>query len=127
MAAIELGKKPMLDRDVFLRSTSTEAEDSGEEGRVEVSLFELIEAFRKILERVKEEEFHEVILDRLSVEEKVQEILSLLQRDKRSMAFHLLFPKEGRWDEVFGRQRSMTNFSIRRYFGPRLLLMAKSV
>ncbi len=93
-AAAELEKRPMLDRDVFLRSTPMEVEDAGEEERVEVSLFELIEAFRKILERVKTEEFHEVVLDRLSVEEKVQEILSLLQREKRSMAFHLLFPEQ---------------------------------
>ncbi len=93
-AAAELEKRPMLDRDVFIRSTSMEMEDTGEEEKVEVSLFELVEAFRIILERVKEEEFHEVILDRLSVEEKVQEILSLLQREKRSMAFHLLFPEQ---------------------------------
>jgi segregation and condensation protein A len=93
-AAAELEKRPMLDRDVFLRSTSMEVEDAGEEERVEVNLFELIEAFRKILERVKTEEFHEVILDRLSVEEKAQEIFSLLQREKRSMAFHLLFPEQ---------------------------------
>ncbi len=93
-AAAELEKRPMLDRDVFLRSTPMEVEDAGEEERVEVSLFELIEAFRKILERVKTEEFHEVVLDRLSVEEKAQEILSLLQREKRSMAFHLLFPEQ---------------------------------
>jgi segregation and condensation protein A len=93
-AAVELEKRPLLDRDVFIRSTSMEMEDTGEEERVEVSLFELVEAFRKILERVKAEEFHEVILDRLSVEEKVQEILSLLQREKRSMAFHLLFPEQ---------------------------------
>jgi segregation and condensation protein A len=93
-AAAELEKRPMLDRDVFLRSTPMEIEDAGEEERVEVNLFELIEAFRKILERVKTEEFHEVILDRLSVEEKAQEIFSLLQREKRSMAFHLLFPEQ---------------------------------
>jgi segregation and condensation protein A len=93
-AALELEKRPMLDRDVFIRSTSVEIEDAEEEGRVEVSLFELIEAFRRILERVKAEEFHEVLLDRLSVEEKVQEILSLLQKEKRSMAFHLLFPEQ---------------------------------
>jgi segregation and condensation protein A len=93
-AAAELEKRPMLDRDVFLRSTSMEIEDAGEEGRVEVSLFELVEAFRKILERVKKEEFHEVILDRLTVEEKIQEILSLLQREKRSISFHLLFPEQ---------------------------------
>jgi segregation and condensation protein A len=92
-AASELEKRPMLDRDVFIRSYPAEKED-GEEERVEVSLFDLLEAFRGILERFKAEEFHEVILDRLTVEEKVQDILSLLQREKRSMAFHLLFPEE---------------------------------
>jgi segregation and condensation protein A len=93
-AAAGLEKRPMLDRDVFIRSNPMGSEDVGEEERVEVGLFELVEAFRKILERVKTEEFHEVILDRLSVEEKVQEILSLLQKEKRSMAFHLLFPEQ---------------------------------
>jgi len=93
-AAAELEKRPMLDRDVFIRSTSMEIEDVGEEERVDVSLFELVEAFRKILERVKTEEFHEVILDRLTVEEKIQEILSLLQKEKRSISFHLLFPEQ---------------------------------
>ena len=93
-AASELEKRPMLDRDVFIRSNLIEIEDAGEEERVEVNLFELVEVFRKILERVKTEEFHEVILDPLSVEEKVQEILSLLQKEKRSMAFHLLFPEQ---------------------------------
>ena len=93
-AAGGLEKRPMLDRDVFIRSNPMESEDVGKEERVEVGLFELVEAFRKILERVKTEEFHEVILDRLSVEEKVQEILSLLQKEKRSMAFHLLFPEQ---------------------------------
>jgi segregation and condensation protein A len=92
--AAELEKRPMLDRDVFMRSTSTEIEEVGGEERVEVTLFELVEAFRKILERVKIEEFHEVILDRISVEERVQELLSLLQREKRSIAFHLLFPEQ---------------------------------
>ena len=93
-AAAELEKRPMLDRDVFTRSTPMETEDREEEKRVEVSLFELVEAFRKILERVATEEFHEVVLDRLSVEERVQELLSLLQRERRSMAFHLLFPEQ---------------------------------
>ncbi len=93
-AASELERRPMLDRDVFIRSASSERDDPEEGERLEASLFELVEAFRKILERVKLETFHEVILDRLTVEEKVQEILSLLQKEKRSMAFHLLFPEE---------------------------------
>jgi len=93
-AASDLEKRPMLDRDVFVGSTSMESKDTEEEEKVEVNLFELIEAFRKMLERVKAESFHEVVLDRFSVEEKVKEILSLLQREKRSMAFHLLFPEQ---------------------------------
>ena len=40
------------------------------------------------------ESFHEVTLERLSVEERIEEILSLLQRENRSIAFHLLFPEQ---------------------------------
>jgi segregation and condensation protein A len=90
-AAAELGKRPMLDRDVFIRWMLTETETPAEEGRMEVSLFELLEAFRQVLERMKPESFHEVNLERLSVEERIEDILSLLEKENRSMAFHLLF------------------------------------
>jgi segregation and condensation protein A len=93
-AAAELEKRPMLDRDVFIRLMPAETEKPAEEERMEVSLFELLEAFRQVLERMKPESFHEVILERISVEEKIEEILSLLQRENRSMAFHLLFPEQ---------------------------------
>ena len=93
-AAVELERRPMLDRDVFMRSAPVDTEEPPEEERVEVSLFELLEAFRQLLGRAKPEAFHEVILERVTVEEKLQEILSLLQKEKRSMAFHLLFPEQ---------------------------------
>ena len=93
MASTELGRRPMLDRDVFIRLASVEKQETEEE-RIEVTLFELIEAFRKVLERAKVEAVHEVILDRLTVEDKVQEILTLLQKENRSIAFHLLFPEQ---------------------------------
>lgn len=93
-AAAELERRPMLDRDVFIRLALVDDAEPKEEERIEVNLFELLEAFRQILERTKPEVFHEVILDRVTVEEKVQEILLLLQREKRSMAFHLLFPEQ---------------------------------
>jgi segregation and condensation protein A len=93
-AAAELEKRPLLNRDVFIRLMATEKERPAEEERMEVSLFELLEAFRQVLERMKPESFHEVILERISVEEKIEEILSLLQRENRSIAFHLLFPEQ---------------------------------
>lgn len=92
--AAELERRPMLDRDVFVRSALVDDGEGKEEERIEVNLFELLDAFRQVLERAKAEAFHEVILDRVSVEEKVQEILSLLQRENRSMAFHFLFPEQ---------------------------------
>lgn len=93
MAATELVQRPMLDRDVFVRLASGE-EEATEEERIEANLFDLIDALRKVLQRAKEESFHEVILDRLTVEDKVQEILLLLQQEKRSLPFHLLFSEQ---------------------------------
>jgi len=91
----ELERRPMLDRDVFIRLIPQEEEESpGEEERFDVSLFELLDAFRQVLERVKPEVFHEVVLERISVEERIEEIMSLLQKEKRSMAFHLLFSEQ---------------------------------
>jgi segregation and condensation protein A len=93
-AAGELEKRPMLDRDVFIRLDPEESGDDPEEERIEISLFDLLEAFRQVLERVKRETVHEVILEHLSVEDKIQEILTLLQRENRSLAFHRLFPEQ---------------------------------
>lgn len=93
-AAAELERRPMLDRDVFVRLIPEDTEAKEEEEAIEVSLVELLEAFRQVLERIKPEVFHEVILEHITVEAKIQEILSLLQKEKRSMAFHLLFQED---------------------------------
>jgi segregation and condensation protein A len=92
-AAAELVNRPMLNRDVFFRLASAE-EEAPEEERIEANLFDLIDALRKALERVKDETFHDVVLDKLTVEDKVREILLLLQKEKRSLPFHLLFPEQ---------------------------------
>ena len=91
-AAVELEKRPLLDRDVYARGVSQEEEP--EEEKVEVNLFELLEAFRRVLEKAKSEGTHEVILDPITLEQRIQEILSLLQQERRSMAFHTLFPEQ---------------------------------
>ena len=92
-ASQELERRPLLDRDVFTRPASQKREEPEEE-KIEVNLFELLEAFRQVLERAKIEAIHEVTLESITVEEKIQEILSILQREKRSMAFQTLFPEQ---------------------------------
>jgi segregation and condensation protein A len=93
-AALEMEKRPLLDRDVFVRLASPEPEEGPEEERIDANLFELLEAFRQVLKRVKPETVHEVILEHLSVEAKIQEILALLGKENRSIAFHRLFPEQ---------------------------------
>jgi len=92
-ASQELEKRPLLDRDVFTRPAPQEREEPEEE-KMEVNLFELLEAFRQVLERSKIEAFHEVTLESITVEEKIEEILLLLQREKRSMAFQTFFSEQ---------------------------------
>ncbi len=91
-AALELDKRPRLDRDVFIR-LNTEQDLKTPEERLEGNLFELIEAFRQVLERLKPERFHEVILDPLNVEDRIEEILTILRNENRSLAFHNLIPE----------------------------------
>jgi len=91
-AATELERRPMKDRDFFVRSVPEDVTEPREE-RFEVNLFELLEAFRQVLARVKSESVHEVQLEPITVEEKIEQILSLLQKEKRSIAFHHLFPE----------------------------------
>jgi segregation and condensation protein A len=93
-AALELEDRPLLDRNVFTRPVFQETEETEEEERVDVSLFELLEAFRKILDRARLETFHDVTLEPITVEEKIREVLSLLQKENRSMAFHTFFPDQ---------------------------------
>lgn len=93
-AAEELIVRPMLHRDVFVRASPSDPEfEEEQEERIEVTLFDLLEAFRQLLTRAKEEPTHEIVLDRITVEERIQEILTLLKEEKRSIAFHLLFPE----------------------------------
>jgi segregation and condensation protein A len=92
-AALEMEKRPLLDRDVFIRLTPAEPEEEAEEERIEVNLFELLEAFREVLKKVKPETVHEVILEHISVEAKILEILAILEKENRSIAFHRLFPE----------------------------------
>ncbi len=93
-AALEMEKRPLLDRDVFIRLAPAQPEEEPEEEEIEVNLFELLEAFREVLKKVKSETVHEVILEQISVEAKVLEILAILERENRSIAFHRLFPEQ---------------------------------
>jgi segregation and condensation protein A len=80
-AAITLCQGELLNRDVYIRDFAAPelGELKPEKEQLEVELFGLIEAFRRILATVPAETFHEVGAEGLSIADRINELLLLLQ------------------------------------------------
>jgi segregation and condensation protein A len=88
-AAAELEQRDLLTRDVFVRSP-TPTEEVGPRGFREVSVFELLGALKRIIDRLPQENVHEVALDKITVREKMTLLLETL-RAHGSVFFESLF------------------------------------
>jgi segregation and condensation protein A len=85
--ALNLDKRTLLDRDVFKRILpADENPDEPEEAMMEVSLFELIEAFKLVVVRIDKEDLLEIDTERISLSDRINEILEDLSREK-SLSF----------------------------------------
>jgi segregation and condensation protein A len=91
-AALCLNEQKLLGRELFARSFHSAELQSDEVHTepLELDLFALIEAFRGILAKAPHETFHEVCAESISIAERINEILSLLQ-EKEFLAFVELF------------------------------------
>jgi segregation and condensation protein A len=90
-AALTLAAREMLGRDTFVCTCPfPEVAPQSPEERVEVELFELIQAFRSVLDRVSEESFHEVGAESITIAERINDILTLLE-GKESLLLDDLF------------------------------------
>ena len=81
-AGMVIGARALLGREVFVRTATEPLLTTAQnvEGPLEVSLFELVDAFRLLLQRIPAESFHDVAPgDSLSIADCINEILSLLQ------------------------------------------------
>ncbi len=81
-AGMVIGARALLGREVFVRTAAEPLISAAQnvEGPLEVSLFELVDAFRVLLQRIPVESFHDVAPgDSLSIADCINEILSLLQ------------------------------------------------
>lgn len=94
-AAEDLAHRDRLGWDVFIRGTDEIAESAGEEPRdfVQVSLFELMDAFQRIIKRVSPEHFLNITADTISVKSRILEIADILEQ-KGSVTFEELFEKQ---------------------------------
>jgi segregation and condensation protein A len=79
--AENLGSRPLLERDVFTRAAilpEEMKEPTGEEELVEVSVFELIEAFHRIVSQMDKKELMEIDLEKLSLADIINEVMDRL-------------------------------------------------
>jgi len=88
-AAGELERRDILKRDVFARSPEP-PDDIETVGFESVSLFDLISALRTVLERLPKDSAHEVVLETVSVREKMSLLLDDLHR-RGKLVFQELF------------------------------------
>lgn len=104
-AAMALGGLELLGRDSFARKFETPelASPQPDEESLEVELFELIEAFRRVLAKVPAQSFHEVSAENISIADCINNILTLLQ-EKESVTFDELF------DESLTREFLIASF-----------------
>jgi segregation and condensation protein A len=80
--AESLGSRPLLERDVFTRAAILPEEikepAGDEEELIEVSVFELIEAFHRIVSQMDKKELMEIDLEKLSLTDIINEIMDQL-------------------------------------------------
>jgi segregation and condensation protein A len=100
-AAEDLADRDRLDRDIFVRvySDGPESEDAESEALVQVSLFELIDAFQEIIKRIDSEGPLNITVDTLSVQSRISEIADLLER-RGPVTFEELFEKQSTKGDV---------------------------
>jgi segregation and condensation protein A len=88
-AAAELEQREILTRDVFVRAAAA-SEEVPPAGFREVSVFELLTALRRVLERLPKDDVHEVTLEKITVREKMTLLLETL-RSSGQVIFEALF------------------------------------
>jgi segregation and condensation protein A len=88
-AAEQLEQREILTRDVFTRAV-TPTEEAGPRGFREVSVFELLGAIKRVIDRLPRDTFHEVTLDKITVREKMTLLLDRL-RSLEKIYFDALF------------------------------------
>jgi segregation and condensation protein A len=87
-AGEEFDSLPRLNRDIFARKFQSPELIVSEEGEemIAVGIFELVDAFQKLLKETSDPYIHEINIERLTVAERINSIMTLLS-GKESIAF----------------------------------------
>lgn len=91
-AAEELANRNMLGDRIFTRRTNAREFIDADPELVQVGLFELIDAFQRILQNVSKDHTVDLSADTVSVKDRMNAIIELLE-EKGSIAFLEMFPQ----------------------------------
>jgi segregation and condensation protein A len=91
-AAEELASRNMLGDRIFTRRTNIREFIDADQELVQVGLFELIDAFQRILQNVSKDHTVDLSADTVSVKDRMNAIIDLLE-EKGSIAFLEMFPQ----------------------------------
>ncbi|MCG6873141.1 MAG: segregation/condensation protein A [Gammaproteobacteria bacterium] len=98
-AAMDINSLPRVGRELFLVSVNFE-KSTQPEAQPDVSLFEMLDAFKEVLARASQHRHFQVGREVLSVRERMTQVLEKLQGDE-FIRFEALFrPREGRMGVV---------------------------
>lgn len=99
-AAEKLAARTFLGEDTFIRNPVTEAHlmDQGDE-IIKVGLFELIDAFQKILENLSPHGRVDITADTISIRDKIAQIVDIFET-RGSTTFYELFPENAQQGEI---------------------------
>jgi segregation and condensation protein A len=98
-ASHEFVERAMLGRDVF-KQPSPERIEVDQSGPVQGDVYELVEAFSKILKRVPEQEIHDVAVDRISVNDRIYQVVGRIKNNTTVSLDDLLVGSVMRYDIV---------------------------
>jgi segregation and condensation protein A len=87
-AAESLSNRPIEGRNVFVRGAILEP--TGEAGLAEHSVWKLLEHWAQILEKAKPQYTHDVVVDRMSIADRINQIVDLLETHKGMVRFEEL-------------------------------------
>jgi segregation and condensation protein A len=94
-AAEQLAGRPMLGRRIFRRGAPTEEVDRSDQPPfAEVSIFALVSALADVLKRTHVHLVHDVVIDRISISDRINGIVDLLEKHE-SLRFEECFSLEG--------------------------------
>jgi segregation and condensation protein A len=91
-AAESLGNRPVEGRNVFVRGAVLKSEE--EAGLAEHSVWKLLEHWAQVLAKTKPQHVHDVVIDRISITDRINQIVDLLESSQGMIHFEDLLGRD---------------------------------